>query len=72
MSENKTCCRPFRDLARRIRGHRGGMPPETWSERERRGGEGCGGGLVIEGEREKEGERAVRRLQRLDSQVDCI
>lgn len=42
-------------------------------EREReKGGEGCGGGLVIEGEREKEGERAVRRLQRLDSQVDCI
>lgn len=31
-----------------------------------------GGGLVIEGEREEEGERAVRRLQRLDSQVDCI
>lgn len=73
MSENKTCCRPFRDLARRIRGHRGGMPPETWTERERRGGEGCGGGgLVIEGEREEQEERAVRRLQRLDSQVDCI
>lgn len=43
-------------------------------EREReKGGRGMwGGGLVIEGEREEEGERAVRRLQRLDSQVDCI
>lgn len=43
--------------------------------REREGGvrDVCvGGGLVIEGEREEEGERAVKRLQRLDSQVDCI
>lgn len=31
-----------------------------------------GGLLVIEGEREEEGERAVKWLQRLDSQVDCI
>lgn len=34
--------------------------------------EGVWGQLVIEGEREEEGERAVRWLQRLDSQVDCI
>lgn len=41
--------------------------------REREGGvRDVGGGLVIEGEREEQGERAVRRLQRLDSQVDCI
>lgn len=48
------------------------QPPERWIDRERKGGRERAGGVVIEGEREEEGERAVRWLPRLDSQVDCI
>lgn len=37
-SENKARCRPFRDLARRIRGHRGGcLCTATREMREREG-----------------------------------
>lgn len=43
--------------------------PERWRENGREEG---GWQLVIESVRGDEGERAVRWLPRLDSQVDCI
>lgn len=43
--------------------------PERWGENGREEG---GWQLVIESVRGDEGERAVRWLPRLDSQVDCI